>query len=232
MGRVVRFALVQLAMLLVAGSAAAAEDHADELPRGFGQINVAGGVAFPTQMTPKEVCPTYTGFGPLVRLENGWSPIRRLEFGPYVSFSSHPIDSVKCGFSSSASKGDGSSDLLFSGGLGLKWRIPLAPWATLGLGATIGFNVLSLYMPGERYPGYGLDVGAVAELRTEIVPRFALVTQIGFLSQPIGVADLPPDTRWGAQEFGFVPTLFVTVGPELFFERHTEPAPAAIGLRE
>jgi hypothetical protein len=203
-----------LASLLVASNALA------DAPEGRVQVDVTGGVVLPGNMTPKQVFPTHTGAGPIVRLETGFAPIANLEFGPYLSLSSHPVTAID-GFAAYDQSG---SIFVMSAGAGVKARFALTSWFTMRLGVYVGLNYTSAFIAhtkggGEAMPGIGLGVGPLVDFRFKVAPHFAVLAQIGFVSQPAGTAIFPADTSRPNESVGFAypPMMFFNLGPELFF---------------
>lgn len=189
-------------------------------PEGIAQVNVTGGVVFPGEMTPKQVFRTITGVGPIVRLEAGFAPIKRLELGPYLSISSHPVTEVK-GFP----QYDGSGSVFVASfGAMVKVRFEPIDGFTIRAGAYVGMNFTNGFIAhnsggGEGIPGLGLSVGPLVDLRLRLIPHLAGLFQIGFLSQPVGTATFPKDTDRANEhvDFAYPPMLFLTLGPELYF---------------
>jgi hypothetical protein len=171
-------------------------------------------------MTPKQVFPTHTGFGPIVRMELTTALTPSVELGPYLSFSSHPVTSID-GFPGYDKSG---SVQVFSGGGTLKARFLLSPRIAFRAGGFIGVNHVNAFIArsgggGEGMPGTGLQLGPVVDFRFEVSRPLALLLQLGFISQPIGSATFPSDTSRSGQsvDFAFPPMVFLAVGPELFF---------------
>ena len=192
---------------------------AAEVPPGRLQLDATVGVISPGQMTPQEIFPTYTGFGPIVRLDFTATVAPPVELGSYLSFSSHPVTSI----TGSTGYDHTGSAQVFSGGGVLLWRVALTPSMALRAGVLVGVNYDRAYLShtaggGEAVPGYGLQVGALVDLRFAVAPPLALLVQLGFISQPVGGATFPSDTdRPGEHEgFAFQPMPFLTVGPEIF----------------
>lgn len=184
------------------------------------ELGVRVGVLFPKQISPKNWLYYEVDASPMISIDPEWILHKYVALGAY--FTVAPISGVRG--PTTTYKSD-ASGLIVSGGFAAKARFEIGDSLILRGGLNLGRNAVSYSgkTGGSDFEasGGGFNVGLVADGVWRASKRFGVSSQLGFLTQLGGSADVkgPPTAETGGKkerDFDMPPIFFLTVGPELF----------------
>ncbi|HMJ14720.1 MAG TPA: hypothetical protein VK524_25085 [Polyangiaceae bacterium] len=175
----------------------------------------------PGEMSPNNWFHTEANAAPSVGVDGGWVPHPSFWLGAYLQLTPFTFDRT----SGDEVIGDGSGTFT-SVGLSAKARFGVSENVMLGGGLTLGRNFVSYEGEDDAGNGFelsggGLNMGATVEAVLRTSAKLGLSTQLSFLSQVSGSADVKgyPTSITGSGEdrdFSFTPIFFFSAGPTLF----------------